>query len=62
MAALERHKVCARWIPQMITQEQKEHHMKVSQDLLNQYEAEGDSFLYHIITHDKTWCHHYKPE
>jgi len=53
MAALERHKVCARWIPQMITQEQKEHHMQVCQDLLNQYEAEGDGFLDHIITSDE---------
>ena len=34
----------------MLTQEQKEHHMQVCQDLLNQYEAEGDSFLNHIIT------------
>ena len=37
-------------------------YMYVCQDLLNQYEAEGDSFLDHIITGDEMWCHHYKPE
>lgn len=36
--------------------------MQVCQDLLNQYDAEGDSSRDHIITKDKTWCHHYKPE
>ena len=46
----------------MLTQEHKEHRMQVCQDLLNQYEADGDSFLDHIITDDKTWCHHYGPE
>jgi histone-lysine N-methyltransferase SETMAR len=29
---------------------------------LNQYKAEGDSFLDHIITGDETWCHYYEPE
>ena len=34
----------------MLIQEHTEHHMQVCQDLLNQYEAEGDSFLDRIIT------------
>ena len=46
----------------MLTQEHKEHRIQVCQDLLNQYEAEGDSFLDRIITGDETWCHHYEPE
>jgi len=46
----------------MLTQEHKEHRMQVCQDLLNQYEGEGDSFLDCIITDDETWCHHYEPE
>lgn len=39
--------VCAGWVPQMLTEEQKEHHIQVYQDLLKKYEAEGDSFLHH---------------
>ena len=62
VATLEYHKVCARWVPRMLTQDHKEHCMQVCQDLLNQYEAEGDSFLDRIITGDETWCHHYEPE
>jgi hypothetical protein len=46
----------------MLTGKHKDHGMQVCEDLLNHYEAEGDSFLDRIITRDKTWCHHYKPE
>ena len=59
---LEYRKVCARWVPRTLTQEHKEHCMQVCQELLNQYEAEGDSFLNHIITDDEMWFHHYGPE
>jgi len=34
------------------TQDQKGHHMQVFQCLLNQYKAESDSFLNHIIIND----------
>jgi len=36
--------------------------MQVCQDLLNQYKAEGDSFLNCIIISDETRCHHYEKE
>ena len=41
--------------PTMITQEHKEHRMQVCQDLLNQYDAEGDIFLDRVITGDEAW-------
>ena len=62
VSMLEYRKICARWVPRMVTQEHKEQHMQVCQGLLNQYETEGDSFLDRIITGDETWCHHYEPE
>jgi len=34
----------------------------LTQELLNQHEAEGGSFLDRIITGDETWCHHYEKE
>lgn len=55
---LKYHKVCNRWVPPMLTQEQKEHVMKVCQDLLNKYDPEGDSFLDCTITSDEMWCQH----
>lgn len=36
--------------------------MQSCQDLLNQYEAEGDNFMYCIITGDKIWYHQYELE
>ena len=54
VAMLEYRKVCARWVPRMFTREHKEQRMQVCQELLNQYEAEGDSFLDSIITGDET--------
>jgi 5-methylcytosine-specific restriction endonuclease McrBC GTP-binding regulatory subunit McrB len=36
--------------------------MQVCQDLLNQYDAEGDSFLDCIITGDELWYHNYELE
>ena len=50
VATLEYSKVCARWVPRILTQEHKEHRMQFCQDLLKQHEAEGDSFLDRIIT------------
>ena len=58
VVTLEYRKVSARRVPQ----EHKEHHLQVCRDLLNQYEAEGDSFMDIIITGDETWRHHYEPE
>jgi len=62
VASLEYRNVSARWVPRMLTQVHIEHRMQVCQDLLNQYEAEDDSFLDRIIIGDETWCHHYEPE
>jgi histone-lysine N-methyltransferase SETMAR len=62
VAMLEYCEVCARWVPQILTQEHKEHCMQVCQDLLNLYKAEGDSSLDRVITSDETWCHHYELE
>lgn len=60
---LEYYSVYTMLIPRVLTQEQKEHHMQVCQDLLNKKkEAEGDSFLDHVTTTDKTWCHNYEPK
>lgn len=36
--------------------QQDKHSMQACQDQLNQYEAEGEYFLYHIITDDKMQC------
>ncbi len=62
VAVLKYWKACAKWVPQMLSQEQKDHHMQVCQDILNHYEDEGDSFLDRMVIGDKMWHHCYKPE
>lgn len=42
LSSLGYSKVCARWAPRMLTQDQKDHRQSVYQDLLDRYEAEGD--------------------
>lgn len=59
VATLGYDKACSTCVPWIITQEQKEHHMPVCQNLLKQYEDEGDSFLDQTITGDEMWFHHY---
>ena len=48
------YKVCARCVPQMLTQEQKQHCMHIFRDMLIQYEGEGGSFQDPIITRGET--------
>ena len=36
---------CARWIPRVLTPEQKDYRVPVSLELLKRYEAKGDAFL-----------------
>ena len=46
----------------MLTQGHKTDRMEVFQDLLHQFESEGDRFLDSMVTGDETWCHHYELE
>lgn len=55
-------KVCARWVPRLLTADQKLHRLQVCGRLLARFQEQGDQFLTHIITCDETWVHHYTPE
>ena len=56
------HKVCAIWIPKQLTMLHNQTHLDIYQQNLDCYDKEGDASLDRIITGDKTWVHHYKPE
>jgi histone-lysine N-methyltransferase SETMAR len=55
-------KVCARWVPQILTEEHKQQRKAICSELLAHYKVEGDDFLSTIVTGDETWIHHFKPE
>ncbi|EFN73358.1 Histone-lysine N-methyltransferase SETMAR, partial [Camponotus floridanus] len=59
---LEYRKVSARWVPHLLTEDQKANRFAVCERLLARYRTEGDDFLRHIVTCDETWVHHYTPE
>jgi hypothetical protein len=55
-------KLCARWVPQSLTEEHKEQRKIICSELLARYEAEGDNFLSTAVTGNETWIHHFEPE
>ncbi|GFV89672.1 histone-lysine N-methyltransferase SETMAR [Trichonephila clavipes] len=55
-------KLCARWVPRLLTEEHKLKIMSCALDFLDRYHKEGDQFLERIVTGDKTWVSHITPE
>jgi len=54
-------KVCARWIPHLLTPVQKSFRVETCLELLAIYSASPDNVLSRIITGDETWIHHWDP-
>ena len=59
---LNMNKVSARWVPRMLTAEQKKNRVNISRANLEYYQADEDRFLSRFITMDETWIHHFDPE
>lgn len=55
-------KVCARWVPRMLTDELRQSRREVCTQMLQRYRAEGENFMKSIVTGDESWAHHYEPE
>lgn len=58
---LNMNKVSARWVPRLLTPEQKLRRLEISQSHLATLEKDSD-FLAQIVTGDETWVHHWDPE
>lgn len=54
-------KVSARWVPRLLTPEQKTRRQQICQNNLDLLEADAE-FLTRIVTGDETWVHHWDPE
>ncbi|GFQ92838.1 uncharacterized protein TNCT_618931 [Trichonephila clavata] len=55
-------KLCARWVPKMLTEEHKKKRMGFALDFLKRYAEAGDEFLDPIVTGDETRVYHHAPE
>ena len=52
-------KVSARWVPLMLTDDQKRTRLDISRYLLSHYEDDVGDFIEGIVTQDETWFHHF---
>jgi histone-lysine N-methyltransferase SETMAR len=56
---LHMRKVCARWIPHLLTEAQKKTRVQKSKELLAQYGPGGKNRLTDIVTGDECWIHYF---
>lgn len=59
---LNMHKVSARWVPRLLSDDNKVRRVAASRKFLRRYDREGDEFLSRIVTTDETWLFMYDPE
>jgi predicted AAA+ superfamily ATPase len=55
------HRVAEKFVPRLLTDEQKEQHVAISQELLDQAHSD-ENFLKNIVTVDETWFYGYDVE
>jgi histone-lysine N-methyltransferase SETMAR len=55
-------KLSARWVPRLLTDEQKRVRAELSLDLFHRFEADPNNFVSRVVTGDETWVYYYDPE
>ena len=55
-------KVCARWVPHLLTEEQKTQHLKCAWELLKTYKGCNSRVISNLLTGDETWVHMFEPQ
>jgi hypothetical protein len=61
MTKLELHQVVSKFVPQLLTQDQRDSHAAICQELLDRA-GEDKNFLTRIITGNETWVYGYDVE
>ncbi len=59
---LKMRKICSRWVPHCLSDEQKRNRVQIARQLRLRHRREGDAFLNRIVTLDETWARAYEPE
>ena len=55
-------KISARWIPHLLTNEQKRTRVQMAKQLLKKYQKYQKKVYDKLITGDETWVHFYEPK
>jgi histone-lysine N-methyltransferase SETMAR len=58
---LDMNKLSARWVPRMLTPDQKRIRVEHSSALLARFRADPEMFRSRFVTMDESWVHHYDP-
>ena len=59
---LDMKKLCARWVPRLLTADRQRTRMKISEQCLEGFNKNETDFVHRFITMDETWIHHYTAE
>ena len=55
-------KVCAKWVPHLLTEEQKTQRLKCARELLKTYKGCNSRVISNLLTGDETWVHMFEPQ
>ena len=59
---LDLRNVCARWVPHLLTEEQKTQRLKCARELLKAYKGCNSRVISDLLTGDETWVHMFEPQ
>jgi len=59
---LDVRKLCAKWVPKCLNEDQKRQRFQSSEKLLEFFRRNPDNFLSRLVTMDETWLYHYDLE
>ena len=59
---LDLRKVCARWLPHLLTEEQKTQCLKCAWKLLKTYKSCNSRVISNLLTGNETWVHMFEPQ
>ena len=59
---LKMRRISARWIPHLLTKEQKLARVRIPKQLLKQFPKYNSRSFANVITSDETWVHFYEPK
>ena len=55
-------KICTRWVPYLLTDEQKQSRVRLASQVIEKYNECDPRRLEEIVTGDETWIYHFQPD
>ena len=55
-------KICARWVPHLLTDQQKQSRVRLASQVIEKYDKCDPRRLEEIVTGDETWIYHFQPD